>query len=165
MKAVILIGHGGIPKDFSSAKVARLLSLEGIRQRNGTDITEEEISLDREIRDWPRTPENEPFHFGTLAIADALRKQMPEIQFFVAYNEFCSPSIETATKNLINDGFNQISFISTMFTRGGIHAEFEIPEIVANLKAEYPNIELKYLWPFDSDLIAKFLALQIKSAN
>jgi len=162
MKAIILIGHGGIPKNYPSEKVSRLRMLEAQRQKNQTPITKEERILDNEIRYFPRTKENDLFHFGTLEIADHLRAQLDNIKLVVAYNEFCAPSIEDATTALIAEGYNDITFLSTMFTRGGVHSEHEIPEIIEYLKTKYPTAKLKYAWPFDGNLIAEFLFKQLK---
>lgn len=156
-KAIVLIGHGGVPKDFSPEKTGRLKALEAQRQRQQTPVTSEEKTLDHEIRTWPRTPENDPFCFGTRAIAQKLEPKLQNTKLVIAYNEFCGPSIEEAVGNLVSEGFEQITLLSTMFTPGGIHSEFEIPEIIRELKLKYPQVEISYPWPFDLESIAEFL--------
>jgi sirohydrochlorin cobaltochelatase len=49
-----------------------------------------------------------------------------------------------------------------MFTPGGSHSEVEIPEILEQLRNQYPNIVLRYAWPFDLQLVANTLAEQVK---
>jgi sirohydrochlorin cobaltochelatase len=44
-----------------------------------------------------------------------------------------------------------------MFTPGGSHSEIEIPEIIEQLKKEYPGVRLRYAWPFDLSVVAKLL--------
>lgn len=161
MKAVILIGHGSVPKDFPTEKVGRLRTLEAVRQRSGGAISDEEQSLDHEIRNWPRTPESEPFLFGLLAIADGVRNKIGETRLEVAFNEFCGPSIEEAASKLIEEGFDEIVLLSTMITRGGIHSEFEIPEIIAALRQQYPQIIFNYRWPYDVEQVGNFFAAQL----
>ncbi len=160
-KAVVLIGHGGIPSDFPADKVGRLKALEAQRQRMGTPVTPEEHGLDHEIRTWPRTPKNDPFCFGVRAIAAKLAPQLPETKLVLAYNEFCGPSIEQAVEMLVSEGFEQIKLLTTMFTPGGVHSEFEIPKIVRQLQVKYPNASIEYPWPFNLDHVAHFLAAQI----
>ena len=43
-----------------------------------------------------------------------------------------------------------------MFTPGGIHSEREIPEIVEKLRLKYPQVQIKYPWPFDLNQVADF---------
>ncbi|MBL4818364.1 MAG: CbiX/SirB N-terminal domain-containing protein [Deltaproteobacteria bacterium] len=156
--AVVLVGHGGIPKDYSPEKVSRLKMLESQRQRTATPMTEEERVLDEEIRTWPRTLKNDPFCFGTQAIAKHLQPKLADTKLVVAYNEFCGPSIEQAVSELVGQKFTHITLLSTMLTPGGVHSEFEIPEIVEDLQKKYPQIELHYPWPFNLDKVAGFLA-------
>lgn len=160
-KAVILIGHGGVPKDFPSEKVGRLRMLEAQRQRAGTLISAEEQALDSEMRTWPRTPENDPFYFGIRAIAARLEPKLANVRLVTAYHEFCAPSIEQAVEMLVVEGFDNIKLLTTMFTPGGVHSEFEIPEIVNQLQRKYPEVNVEYPWPFNLDHVADFLTSQL----
>ena len=54
---VILVGHGGIPKDYPGDLVTKLKRLEGQRKAAGAPMSKEEHELDQKIRLWPRTPE------------------------------------------------------------------------------------------------------------
>ena len=49
-----------------------------------------------------------------------------------------------------------------MLTPGGSHSEIEIPETLARLRAKYPDVELRYAWPFDLGQVAAMLAGQIR---
>ena len=162
MKAIVLIGHGGIPNNFPSEKVSRLKMLEAGRQHTHSPISDEEIKLDHEIRNWPRTPENDPFCFGIRSIAERMKIKIPDTKLIIAYNEFCGPSIEEAVADLVKDGYSDITLLTTMFTPGGVHSEFEIPVIVKNLRGIYPQIKLTYPWPFDLDAVAEFLLGHLK---
>lgn len=138
-KAVVLIGHGGVPKDFPPEK----------------------IGLDHEIRSWPRTPENDPFYFGMRAIAAKLALKLPDTKLVLAFNEFCAPSIEQAVEMLITEGFDEIKLLTTMFTPGGVHSEFEIPKIIKTLQKKHPQACITYPWPFNLDHVATFLSAQV----
>jgi sirohydrochlorin cobaltochelatase len=42
-----------------------------------------------------------------------------------------------------------------------VHAEVEIPEALARLRAEHPSVTLRYAWPFDLAAVARLLAAQL----
>ncbi|HXT00226.1 MAG TPA: CbiX/SirB N-terminal domain-containing protein [Elusimicrobiota bacterium] len=164
-EAVVLIGHGGSPSDIPRGVVAELKRLEGERQaRKLPAMSPREIELDKQVREWPRTPETDPYKFGVEAIAGELAPKLGGRRLVTAYNEFCAPSVEDAIEGLVAEGFERITLISTMFTRGGVHAEYEIPAIVAATRRKHPRVAVEYAWPFDADFIAGFLADQLARA-
>lgn len=161
VRGVILVGHGGIPKDCPQDLVTRLKRLEAQRRAAKTPPSQEEIELNTKIRRWPRTSASDPYQSGLEAVAAQLRAQLDGVLFAVAYNEFCAPTLEEAVEELINKGAAHIVVTTTMFTPGGAHAEIEIPEILDRLRRQHPGIELRYAWPFDLQLVANTLAEQI----
>ena len=120
--------------------------------------------LDKLVREWPRTPATDPYKAGVEEIAAALAPKLGGRKLVTAYNEFCAPSVESAIDALVKEGFTRISLISTMFTRGGIHAECEIPGIVLEARKRHPGVAVEYAWPFDAGVIADFLAGQLSRA-
>jgi sirohydrochlorin cobaltochelatase len=122
----------------------------------------EEIELDGKIRQWRRTPETDPYQSGLEAVAAQLRAKLGEVLFAVAYNEFCAPTLEDSVKELIKKGATHITVTTTMFTPGGSHSEVEIPEILEQLRKQYPDIVLRYAWPFDLQQVAKTLEDQVR---
>jgi sirohydrochlorin cobaltochelatase len=156
--AVLLVGHGAPPKDFPRDLVSRLKALEGRRQATGGAMGDEERELDAKIRHWPRTAESDPYREGLLALAEALRARLGGAPLFVAYNEFCGPSIEVAVADAVEHGATSITVIPSMLTPGGVHSEVEIPAILAELRAAYPAVTLRYAWPFDLQRVAGMLA-------
>ena len=74
-----------------------------------------------------------------------------------AYNEFCAPTLSEAIEQQIADGAKDIAVVSTMFTPGGSHSEYEIPEEMDELRQKYPDVTLTYAWPFDLDKVAEML--------
>jgi len=70
--------------------------------------------------------------------------------------------LEESVEELIKKGATHITVTTTMFTPGGAHSEVEIPEILDSLRPRHPEIELRYAWPFDLQVIAKILAEQVR---
>ena len=161
-RGVILVGHGGIPKGCPQELITKLKRLEAQRRSAGMPMSAEEHELDTRIRRWPRTPETDPYQPGLEAVAARLRAHLGDGLFAVAYNEFCAPTLEESVEELIKKGATDITVATTMFTPGGSHSEVEIPEILIHLRKQYPDIVLRYAWPFDMDLVAGMLATQIK---
>ncbi|RMH06762.1 MAG: hypothetical protein D6704_06465 [Nitrospirae bacterium] len=159
---VILVGHGGIPKDYPSERVAKLKRLETQRKAAGLPATQEERELDQQLRHWPRTPETDPYQAGLEALAAHLQPLLNGAQFCLAYNEYCTPTLREAVEQLIARGVQEIIVVSTMYTPGGSHAEFEIPAELAELRAQHPGITLTYAWPFDLAHVARMLAEHIQ---
>lgn len=160
-RGVILVGHGGIPKDCPQELVARLKRLETQRRAVKAPPTQEELELDMKIRRWPRTPATDPYQPGLEAVAEQLRAQLDGVLFAVAYNEYCAPTLEESVEDLTKRGATHITVTTTMFTPGGSHSEVEIPEILARLRRQYPGVELSYAWPFDLSIVAKMLREQV----
>ena len=159
---VILVGQGGIPKGCPQELVTRLKRLEGQRRAANQPMSAEELDLDTKVRQWPRTPETDPYQAGLEAVAAQLRVNLGDVLFAVAYNEFCAPTLEESVDELIKKGATHITVVTTMFTPGGSHSEVEIPEILDHLRPQYPGVELRYAWPFDLQLVASTLGEQVK---
>jgi len=154
---VVLVGHGGIPKDYPADLVSKLKRLEAQRRAAGQPMSQEEYELDTKIRTWPRTPSTDPYQAGLEALANHMKPMLNGAQFSVAYNEFCGPTLSEAVKDLIANKAKHITVVSTMFTPGGSHSEFEIPEEMEELRAKHPDVQLHYAWPFDLNQVAKML--------
>jgi len=162
IKAVVLVGHGGIPKDCPQELVTKLKRLEAQRRAAKQPRSPEEIELDTKIRRWPRTAASDPYRDGLEVVAAQLRPQLGGVLFGIAFNEFCAPTLEEAVAELIQKGATQIIVTTTMFTPGGSHSEIEIPEILSHLRERYPDVTIRYAWPFDLDLVARTLAEQVQ---
>ena len=161
-KGVVLVGHGGIPKDYPGELVTKLKRLEAQRRAAGVPMSPEEYELDQKIRLWPRTPETDPYQAGLELLATRLNPLLHGARFSTAYNEFCTPTLSEAIEQQIADGTKDMTVISTMFTPGGSHSEYEIPEEMDELRQKYPDVTLTYAWPFDLDKVAEMLSEHIK---
>jgi sirohydrochlorin cobaltochelatase len=157
-KGVILVGHGAVAKDCPRELVVQLKTLEGRRQASGTAPSAEESELERRIRTWPRTPATDPYQAGIQALANSLRSLLHDVRFGVAYLEFCAPTLDAVIAEFIAAGVKEIVTIPSMLTPGGVHSEVDIPEMLAELRGRYPDITLRYAWPVDLNLMARFLA-------
>ncbi len=164
-EAVVLIGHGGTATDTPKPLIGELKRLEAERRaRRQRRMSPREAELDKQVRGWPRTPENDAYKVGVEDIARALAPKLGGRKLVAAYNEFCAPSVEDAIEDLVKDGFTRISLIATMYTRGGVHAENEIPVLVVEARKKHPGVVIEYAWPFDADYLADFLAGQLARA-
>jgi len=97
-------------------------------------------------------------------LAKSLKSKLlwADIEVLTAYNEFCAPSVEHACEVAVDAGATEITTISTMFSRGGVHSETEIPEIVARLQKRHPGVAIRNVLPFDLDAVSNFLAGEVK---
>lgn len=159
-RGVVLVGHGGIPKDCPTELVTKLKRLEAQRRAAKLPMSAEERELDDTIRRWPRTAATDPYQAGLEAVAEQLKPKLDGALFALAFNEFCAPTLEEAVETLIKKGATSITVLTTMFTPGGSHSEVEIPEIIEELKKCYPLVRLHYAWPFDLSVVAKLLQEQ-----
>jgi sirohydrochlorin cobaltochelatase len=164
-KAVILVGHGGLPSDIPSEEVEKFMRVHKGRVKSGGPITEHEKELDSKIRKWERTPENDPYKTGLESLASHMEPMLEDHMVKTAYNEFCYPGIEDAVAELAKENVKKIIIVTTMITRGGSHSENEIPEELNELNIRYPEIDIQYAWPYDMDIFAGFITTHIKEFN
>lgn len=161
-QGIVLVGHGGIPKGYPGDQVTKLKRLEAQRRAAGQLMSSEEYELDQHIRLWPRTPETDPYQAGLERLAAQLKPLTDGAHFSTAYNEFCTPTLEEAIEKQIANGAKDITVVSTMFTPGGSHSEYEIPEEMEELRKKHPAVTLTYAWPFDLAKVAEMLSAHIK---
>ncbi|MEO6202992.1 MAG: CbiX/SirB N-terminal domain-containing protein [Nitrospirales bacterium] len=161
-KAILLVGHGGIPKGYPSDLITKLKRLEAQRRATGSPMSPEELELDTKVRTWPRTPETDPYQAGLEALGSAMKPLLNGSLFGLAYNEFCGPTLAEAVESLIGQGAQTITVVSTMFTPGGSHSECEIPEELEELRKNHPKVTLIYAWPYNLEKVSKMLMEHIQ---
>lgn len=161
-QGIILVGHGGVPKDYPQDLVTKLKRLEAQRRSSGGQPTSEEIELDQRIRRWPRSAQTDPYQTGLESLAAHLRPFLNGVPLALAYNEFCSPTLEEAVAELVGAGAREITVVSSMFTPGGSHSELEIPDTLQRLRIRYPQVTLRYAWPFDLTMVCSMLAEHLR---
>lgn len=164
-RVVILVGHGGLPRDCPDAWVRELKRLEGLRKSRGGPPSAEEREIDHQIRTWPRTPESDPYKAGLEAVGARLAPRLPGRRLVLAYNEFCAPSLEQAVEEVIAGGHRHLTVVPSMLTPGGAHAELEIPQTLRALEKKHPTVSIHYAWPFDLERLAGLFHEQIENTE
>jgi sirohydrochlorin cobaltochelatase len=161
---IVLAMHGAPPSDFPRQEVAELFALHGrLEHAAGSERTAMEHRYDElhaKMRAWPRTPQNDRFWAASLEMARALEQETGRT-VLVGFNEFCAPSLEEVLDEAADQGAEQIVVLTPMMTRGGEHAEADIPAAIRRAKERHPQVHFAYAWPFPTDEIARFLAAQI----
>ncbi|ETW96418.1 MAG: hypothetical protein ETSY1_26655 [Candidatus Entotheonella factor] len=157
-----MVGHGSVAKDCPRDLVRQFKALEGRRQATGEPPSPEEKALEDRIRHWPRTPANDPYGAGCEQLIHVLRPLLPEMTLKLAYLEFSAPTLEDVIEDLWQTGITTVLVAPSMMTPGGVHSEVDIPQIVEQLQTAYPEMTLRYAWPFDLTQIAQLLAHHVQ---
>lgn len=161
-RCVILVGHGAVPSDCPRELVSEFKRLEAAARGRPTP---ELAAADAKVRSWPRTDKTDPYKPGLEAVAKALRARLGGHLVLEAYNEFCSPSLPEALESALRQGARDITVITTMYTRGGVHSETEIPRLVGEARRRHPGVSIRYAWPFDLEGVASMLAAEVRRAE
>ena len=159
---ILLVMHGVPPKDFPREELAeffRLHSQFGKGPKLAT-VQDRYDFLDNKMRNWPRSEQNDPFHAASQELAAQLSK-VSGLEVIIGYNEFCAPSIDEALQSAVNKVPDKIIVATPMMTRGGEHAEKDIPAKIEEFSKRYPKVAITYAWPFDTVQVARFLSEQI----
>ena len=164
-RAVVLVGHGGVPSDFPRADLTRLKALEGRRAATGGEPSDEERALDAKIRTWPRSPATDPYKAGFEKLAAAIAPKLGGAALYVAYNEFCAPTLDHAVERAIAGGARDVTVVPSMITPGGVHSEVEIPHTLEALRPRFPEVTIRYAWPFDLEIVGEMLAAHVRHAG
>ena len=162
---IVLAMHGAPPSDFPGDELAEFFGLHmrlGHRGPGGEQHARLEArygELEEKVRRWPRTARNDPFHSASLELAERL-EEVTGSRVLVGFNEFCAPTLDEALAEAAGEA-QQVVVVTPMMTRGGEHAEHDIPVSIAQARAAHPDVEFFYAWPFDTGDVAGFLAEQI----
>jgi sirohydrochlorin cobaltochelatase len=163
-QVVVLAMHGAPPNDFPRAEIAELVGLhsrlEQVEGPRREALARRHDELDAMIRAWPRSPRNDPFWAASMEMADHL-SQATGLEVIVGFNEFCAPSLDEALDRAASRRVQAITVITPMMTRGGVHAEVDIPDAIRRARERHPGQTIRYAWPFEISDVARFLAAQI----
>jgi RimJ/RimL family protein N-acetyltransferase/sirohydrochlorin ferrochelatase len=161
---IVLAMHGTPPNDFPRQELGEFFRLHTQMDTSSRPANPAlfacHAELEARVRSWPRTALNDPFHYASQELASHLQ-QVTGHPVLVGFNEFCAPSVEEALEDAVAAGATQVIVVTPMMTRGGEHAEVEIPAIIAQVQKRCPEVRFIYAWPFNGAEIARFLASQI----
>lgn len=161
---IVLVMHGEPPRDLPREAISEYFVLHEQMASAPPDrqasLRERLQALDHRIRHWPRTPANDPFYAGSMALAAAL-EQAAGMPVIVAFNEFCAPALPEALDRAAASA-SRVLVVSPMMTRGGSHAEGDIPRAVERARQRHPGVRFVYAWPYDVAEVAAFLARHVR---
>jgi sirohydrochlorin cobaltochelatase len=165
MKTVIVLAmHGAPPRDFPRREMGEFFGLHArVGHTAGSGESEPErryAELHAKMRSWPRSAQNDRFWAASHELADHLSRVTGN-EVVVGFNEFCGPDLDEALEQAVAQDVERVIVVTPMMTRGGEHAEVDIPAAVGRAKERHPEIPMTYVWPFDFGQVAQFLAEQI----
>jgi len=161
--AIVLAMHGSPPLDFPREQLGELFGLHmrlsdpSLAGEARARMEGRHAELESRIRNWPRTPQNDPFLVASMELAGHLSEAAGS-RVFVGFNEFCSPSMDAALDEAAASGVTRIVVVTPMMTRGGEHSERDIPDAVERARGRHKAVEFVYAWPFDPADVGRFLA-------
>jgi sirohydrochlorin cobaltochelatase len=166
MKTVIVLAmHGAPPRDFPRQEMGEYFALHSRMEHAAgperASLQQRYAELDYKMRNWPRTAQNDRFWAASHDLASHL-SQVTGHKVLVGFNEFCAPDLEEALNQAVAQSAEQVVVVTPMMTRGGEHAEVDIPNAVRDAQERHPGTAIVYVWPFDPAQVAEFLAAQIK---
>lgn len=157
--AVVLAAHGAPATDYPPMRVGLLMMLEFAGravERIGVLRRWRERLAD-EVANWPRTAENDPYKAAVHELAERLSLRLG-YPVFLAFNEFCVPTIGAAIDQAIAGGAGRLVVVPTMLVRGNQHTELEIQATVDRARERHPTAAIHYAWPFKTELLVSLLA-------
>ncbi len=166
MKNVIVLAmHGAPPREFPRAELGEFMSLHSRMEHSAVShspaLESRYEELEKQVREWPRTPANDPFHASSQEIAEALEKASGQ-KVMVGFNEFCAPTLDQAFEQAASSGAERVVVVTPMMTRGGEHSEKDILQAVEKARGKHPKVRFVYAWPYETVEVAEFLAEHVK---
>jgi sirohydrochlorin cobaltochelatase len=156
----LLVMHGAPPRDFPPEDLQAYFQLHSMAESGSGALPagarQRLEALEARLRAWPRNSANDPFHAASLELAHALHVQSGR-PVMVGFNEFCDPGIEAAVEAAIEGGAARVVVLTPMLTRGGEHAETDIPQALDRARQRHPAVRIDYVWPVPAEATARFL--------
>ena len=78
------------------------------------------------------------------AVANAIRARDPDALVCCAYLELCSPDLSQAATDLIASGARRLRAFP-LFLGVGKHAREDLPQLLAQLRAEHPEVPVELM--------------------
>jgi sirohydrochlorin cobaltochelatase len=166
--AVVVVGHGRTPKDFPREKLQELRRLHaqiealGGEEKAPADLVARHHALEREVRQYPRTPENDPYDAAVKELAQRIKEMGNFPIVVVTHNEFCGLDVDEGIDEAVRQGATKVVVVSTMVIRGGTHNEKDIPGKIAKARQRHPNVPIVYAYPYETDDLASLMVRHIQ---
>ncbi len=165
-EVIVLAMHGAPPRDFPERELAEFMGLHArVEHADRSAVPPPMLAraeeLERRVKEWPRTPENDPFWAASRELARQLAAATGR-RVLVGFNEFCAPDLETVLHEAADASPGRVVVVTPMLTQGGGHAEVDIPAAIARAQAAHPAVAFVYAWPYDVTRVAQFMARQVE---
>src|SRR5512133_1965122 len=164
---IVLAMHGAPPKDIPAPAMREFHGLHARLEHGDANVSDalkhRAEMLERKMRAWPRDAGNDPFWAASQEIGRHLA-EMTGSRVVVGFNEFCGPGLDDALAAAAEGKPGLVVVITPMLTRGGGHAEADIPAAIARAQAAFADVPFVYAWPHDMRDVARFLADRLQKA-
>jgi len=155
--SIIIIGEGGIPKDFPKNDLLKFLNIKS-KIECGINLLEEENiifeKLSSKIKKWKRNFRNDEYYHSLVDLQNLIFIKS-KIKTEIAFLDYCEPDLYNAIKNLIESGYIKIILISPTLILSKEN-EFKISDIVNFIELKYKDLEIVNLCNLDYDIISNF---------
>lgn len=160
---VVLAMHGVPPTDFPKRELDEFLALRSRFERaapaEGPGYARYG-ELEKKLRDWPRTEDNDPYQTASLELARELSDAVG-CEVLVGFDEFCAPTLDQALDYAAASGTETVLVVTATMTPGGDHSERHVPAAVSRARERHPGKRIAYAWPFPVADVAALLAAQV----
>jgi len=158
---IVLAAHGSPPSDFPRGELMELMGRHAHADATGSfEATAARMALlEARLLSWPRNAANDPFWAATCELARLVASETGH-EVLVGFNEFCAPSVSEALEDAAGRA-SEVIVLTPMLTRGGTHAETEIPAAIERARERHRHVRFRYAWPIPPLVIARFLAAQL----
>ncbi len=162
---IVLAMHGAPPADFPERELAEFMGLHARVEHGGSAAVPPPMraraeELEQRVKDWPRSARNDPFWAASQDLGRLLAAAT-RCRVLVGFNEFCAPDLEQVFHEAAAAAPGRVIVVTPMLTKGGGHAELDIPAAIARAQAAHPSVPFVYAWPYDMASVATFLAEQL----
>jgi sirohydrochlorin cobaltochelatase len=166
---IVLAMHGAPPRDFPAREMAEFMGLHARLEHADAGAVPPPVraraaDLERRVREWPRTPSNDPFWAASHELGRHLAEATGRC-VLVGFNEFCAPDLDATLDLAVAGQTARVIVVTPMLTRGGGHAEADIPAAIARARDRHPHVAFVYAWPYDMAVVARFLAERVTTAE
>jgi sirohydrochlorin cobaltochelatase len=163
-RIIVLAMHGVPPADFPRPELSKFFTLHSRFEHASPSLDPawtRYAELEKKLRDWPRTKDNDAYHAASYELAREL-SAATGCEVVVGFNEFCAPTLDEALDRAVASGGSTVLVVTPMMTPGGEHSEQDIPAAVSRAKERHPGRRIVYAWPFPIADVAAFLAGQVR---